>query len=346
MSKCCILYHSSYPTLTSTEIMGLAAAAAPSQQTSSPGRITIQEYGIRFSLDMTTLLYSRGNVTEKIRCARDCVQDEEVVLDLYAGIGYYTLPALIVGKARHVHACEWNVDAVNALLFNVVDNGLTLLQPSSDEELLKGKEPQQKKPNGRVGATVTVYHGDSRKLLSKYKHLINAVDRVSMGLLPSSEGGWKTAIEALRLERGGWQHVHGNVPTFERKQLSLWLCSRLVQYCRDIPDKHRWTAICHQVIQVKSFAPRIDHVVADVFVGPILTGDEKWCKQWFDNEMAHENTIDLLVTKLKCGAARCSKDDPFDYVVSICNEGNGVKSPSCALSPDGVLHQAWMMPVN
>lgn len=331
----------------------MALADAASQQSYSPGWITIQEYGIRFSFDITKLMYSRGNVTEKVRFARECVQDQDVVLDMYAGIGYYTLPALILGKAKHVHACEWNVNAVNALRFNVVDNGLSLVQPEEDkEEVADGVEctrqrqqyqTAQKVGRKKPGGKVTIYHGDSRNLLKQFKQLKNAVDRVSLGLLPSSEGGWKTAVEALRLDQGGWLHVHGNVPTLERKQWALWLCARLVNYCRALPNKSQWTAVCHQVTQVKSFAPRIDHVVADVFVGP-TTDKERW-KSWFSNctgiedDEDYNTEMDLFIAKMRCGAARCSKNDPFDYVSS-----GVVKSPSCALSPDGVLHQAWMMP--
>lgn len=36
-------------------------------------------------------------------------------------------------------------------------------------------------------------------------------DRVSLGLLPSSQGGWQTALAALKPEQGGWLHLHHNV---------------------------------------------------------------------------------------------------------------------------------------
>ena len=36
-------------------------------------------------------------------------------------------------------------------------------------------------------------------------------DRVSLGLLPSSQGGWETALAALKADTGGWLHLHHNV---------------------------------------------------------------------------------------------------------------------------------------
>ena len=58
----------------------------------SPGWITVTEQGIRQSFDMTRVMFSRGNITEKVRFGK-LVKPGEVVLDLYAGIGYFTLPA-------------------------------------------------------------------------------------------------------------------------------------------------------------------------------------------------------------------------------------------------------------
>ena len=76
----------------------------------SPGWITVTEQGIRQSFDLTKVMFSRGNITEKIRFGH-LVQPSEKVLDMYAGIGYFTLPALVHGGAQFVVCCEWNEEA-------------------------------------------------------------------------------------------------------------------------------------------------------------------------------------------------------------------------------------------
>jgi Met-10+ like-protein len=91
---------------------------------SSPGWITVTEQGIRQSFDLTRVMFSRGNITEKIRFGH-LVQPHEIVLDLYAGIGYFTLPALVHGQAEYVYSCEWNPVAAEYLLYNVRDNEVT-----------------------------------------------------------------------------------------------------------------------------------------------------------------------------------------------------------------------------
>ncbi len=70
--------------------------------------------GVHYIFDVTKCMFSSGNITEKLRVAKFKCEGETVV-DLYAGIGYFVLPYLVHGRARHVHACDWNPHAVEAL---------------------------------------------------------------------------------------------------------------------------------------------------------------------------------------------------------------------------------------
>lgn len=58
------------------------------------GWVTHQENGIVYSFDATKCMFSSGNLSEKRRMAHlDC--RDEIVVDLFAGIGYFTLPFLV-----------------------------------------------------------------------------------------------------------------------------------------------------------------------------------------------------------------------------------------------------------
>ena len=80
----------------------------------SHGWVERLENGVKYVFDVTKCMFSSGNISEKIRVAAfDCTG--ETVVDLYAGIGYFTLPYLVHSGAARVHACEWNSHAVEAL---------------------------------------------------------------------------------------------------------------------------------------------------------------------------------------------------------------------------------------
>ncbi|RWR85073.1 tRNA wybutosine-synthesizing protein 2/3/4 isoform X2 [Cinnamomum micranthum f. kanehirae] len=88
------------------------------------GWVDHNENGIIYSFDSTKCMFSFGNLSEKLRMARlDCV--DEIVVDLFAGIGYFVLPFLVKAKAKLVYACEWNPHAIEALRHNIQANSVS-----------------------------------------------------------------------------------------------------------------------------------------------------------------------------------------------------------------------------
>jgi tRNA G37 N-methylase Trm5 len=252
-------------------------------------------------------MFSRGNVTEKKRFGMSLVQSGENILDMYAGIGYYTLPALIHGKARHVTACEWNEHALFALRRNLMANGI----PEGAVTVLEGDcRVSLKRLLDREGTSSN--NSECNEVKQCYQF-----DRISLGLLPSSEGGWAIAVSCLHKTTGGWLHVHGNVATAERDNWAHWLCDTLAQYT--LPNGHDgWIAVCTHVEKVKSFAPKVDHVVADVFVGPPTSS--KLQGSWSEKTTGVFDSVGRFM--------------PTSSV--------NISTPSCALNEDGILNQSWM----
>ena len=77
-------------------------------------------------------MFSRGNVTEKARFGKQCCQPNKVILDMYTGIEYYTLPDLFLfGKTtpkntnltqnNNTFVCvmDWNEHAIESLRTSV-----------------------------------------------------------------------------------------------------------------------------------------------------------------------------------------------------------------------------------
>ncbi|PAN14153.1 hypothetical protein PAHAL_2G388000 [Panicum hallii] len=198
------------------------------------GWVTHHENGIRYSLDATKCMFSSGNRSEKLRMGQLNCRDE-VVVDLFAGIGYFVLPFLVKANAKFVYACEWNPHALEALRRNVRDN--------------------------HVEDRCIILEGDNRVTAPK-----GVADRVCLGLLPSSECSWATAVRALRVE-GGILHIHGNVNDSDETR---WLDS-VVESISDIAKAHGlpWNISLDHVERVKWYGPHIRHLVVDVRCRPI-----------------------------------------------------------------------------
>ncbi|XP_072292689.1 tRNA wybutosine-synthesizing protein 2 homolog [Eucyclogobius newberryi] len=232
--------------------------------------VTHVDNGIRYSFDVTKCMFSSGNITEKLRVAQFNCKGETVV-DLYAGIGYFTLPYLVHTGAAHVHACEWNPDAVEALRKNLNSN--------------------------KVSRRCTIHQGDNRHL-----QLCDVADRVNLGLIPSSEDGWPVACRLLKRSTGGILHIHHNVtsPMFksdtsleirndtlrfsgkknDRGAWQVWAdctAERFIALLKDTTGTE-WRTHVQHIEHVKSYAPHIQHVVVDLECRPLL--EENTHDEW------------------------------------------------------------------
>ncbi|GAB6022264.1 tRNA wybutosine-synthesizing protein 2 [Chamberlinius hualienensis] len=202
--------------------------------------VTHVDNGIKYTFDVTKCMFSSGNITEKLRISQiDC--SDEVVVDLFAGIGYFTLPYLVHAKAKFVHACEWNPEAFRALERNLILN--------------------------RVNDRCRIYFGDNRTACP-----VGVAQRVNLGLIPSSEISWETACRALDPVTGGVLHVHANVDMGEKGEEKVVAYARIAQHVADgiqrnfqrVDGERRWSVKVAKVGKVKWYAPRVQHVVCDV----------------------------------------------------------------------------------
>lgn len=200
-----------------------------------------REHGIDFGYNFTQCMWSAGNVTERGRIA-NANHEGERILDLYAGIGYYTLPFLSEGArgpngergrgrgAAHVVACEWNEDAIRALKWSLSANDLV--------------------------NRCTILEGDNRNVDFQPEF-----DRVNLGLLPSSEDGYSLAIQALKSE-GGILHIHGLAAGGKEDEWALDLANQLEKL-------GNFACSVVGVERVKWYAPHQRHIVVDIHASPV-----------------------------------------------------------------------------
>ena len=89
------------------------------------GEVCHREGGYSYSLDPRKVMFAQGNRGEKVRMAR-LVREGHAgarVADMFAGIGYFTIP--MAGSGAQVHAMEINPVAFAYLEQNIAKNGLT-----------------------------------------------------------------------------------------------------------------------------------------------------------------------------------------------------------------------------
>jgi tRNA wybutosine-synthesizing protein 2 len=140
-----------------------------------PTETEVRENGVRYRLDAGAIMFAAGNRTERARAGR-LVQPGETVVDLFAGIGYFTLPAALLGGARCVLAVERNPLAHRFLGENARLNG--------------------------VADRVRPILGDNRSV----ELPPSTAHRVFLGYLPSAVPWVPRAVELARAD--GTLHVH------------------------------------------------------------------------------------------------------------------------------------------
>jgi len=190
-----------------------------------------KENGIEYGYSFTKCMFSAGNVNERRRMG-EVGQIGENVVDLFSGIGYYTLPMLVNSQVNHVHCCEWNPNAITALRWSLEQNN--------------------------VADRCTIHEGDNRVTAP---YLSGQADRVILGLLPSAEGGFELAINCLKND-GGFLHIHGVAPASDHQS---WVDEIIIKLSN---IKHDFSISETSRVRVKSYAPHWDHLVLDLHFIP------------------------------------------------------------------------------
>lgn len=136
-----------------------------------------KENGCLFKLDLKKVMWSKGNNDERIRIAK-LVEDNETVIDMFAGIGYFSIPIGVHSNAKQVYSIEINPNSFHYLKENIKLNKINNIIP---------------------------FLGDCMDITPNYN-----ADRIIMGYVKTTHHYLKTAIDSLN--KGGVIHYHETVP--------------------------------------------------------------------------------------------------------------------------------------
>ncbi len=186
-----------------------------------------KENGIRFKLNPQRVMFSSGNMDERIRMAK-ISNKKETVVDLFAGIGYFTIPIAVYSKPKKIFACE-----INPISYEYLYNNISL---------------------NHVTEIVEPLLGDNKEIAPK-----NVADRVVMGYIRDTHRFLQIAMNCLK-DHTGIIHYHDVFPddAIPKKPFTL-IQKAAEQYNSDVE------LITFK--KIKSYAPGVSHVVLDVKMG-------------------------------------------------------------------------------
>ena len=185
-----------------------------------------REYGYRFKLDLTRLMLCLGNSFERLRVAA-LTRDGEVVLDMFAGIGQFTIPIATLSNPSKIYSIELNPEAYEYLLENIKLNGV----------------------EDRVQAIL----GDCVEIAPRIFR--GVADRIIMGYFHGTIKAIPAALSALR-PAGGVIHFHELARRGSEE--------RFVKQVVDEIESRGYLARLLGWRRVKSYSKTRNHVVIDL----------------------------------------------------------------------------------
>lgn len=181
-----------------------------------------KEHGCLFKQDVLKVMYSKGNLEERKRMSR--LGKGEIVVDMFAGIGYFSIPMAVHSKPEKIISIEINPESFNYLKENLRLN--------------------------RVEDIISPVLGDCSTAAPE-----GIADRVIMGYVGTTHLYLEPALRTLK-KTGGILHYHETVP----EKLSDSRPQERIKKAAEVLG--RKTEVLG-VRTVKNYSPGVLHVVID-----------------------------------------------------------------------------------
>jgi len=192
--------------------------------------ISHKEHGVIYKFDFTKIMFSMGNLNER-KFLSTLVKEGEVIVDMFAGIGYFSLPIAKHSKPKRIFSIELNPESFKYLAENIKLNHF--------EDI------------------ITPIKGDCRIEVINLSNSGLKADRVIMGVFPAPKDFIKEALTLARVE-GTIYHYEGI--TEKENYLDLF------NDFKEIAEKSDFKCVLLAKRFVKSYGPHLYHIVFDIEV--------------------------------------------------------------------------------
>ncbi len=189
-----------------------------------------RESGCIFKVDLAKVYFSPRLAHERMRIAR-LVREGEEVVNMFAGVGCYSIIIARHSRARRIYSIDKNPEAYRLMCENIRIN--------------------------RVGDRVLPFLGDAAQVVSE---LAGRADRVLMPLPEAARNFIGASLEALK-EEGGIVHFYdvGSDPD---------PFSPSLRFLEEEVGRRGWKLEVTGRRLVRSYGPGIYHVVLDLLLRP------------------------------------------------------------------------------
>ncbi len=194
--------------------------------------IVHKENGVQFKFDFTKIMWSKGNIHERKHLA-SLVKEGETIVDMFAGIGYFSLMIAVHAKPRQIFSIEWNPTAFGFLKENIQLN--------------------------KVEHIIKPMFGDCEVACGFLTRMGLQADRIIMGVIPAPKEQVHSAL-ALVSPTGTVIHYEGLTEHQDIEPLLADVTEAASDY------DYKWELLDHRF--VKSYGPHVDHTVLDVLIRP------------------------------------------------------------------------------
>jgi len=191
--------------------------------------IILTENHVKYKFDFTKIMFAKGNVTER-RILPTRIKEGEVIIDMFAGIGYFSLGMARTKKPKKIYSIEWNPEAYNYLCENIHLN--------------------------HVESIITPIFGDCKEKIVGLKENNIIADRIIMGLLPAPVNAISSALSVIKTDGGVivYEGVEGKEST------------ELFDEFSEIANREGFlTSVIERRI-VKIYKPHLYHIVIEILV--------------------------------------------------------------------------------